>query len=341
MKNVKTKETRTDKPSWYKLTESGELALRAQAALDLATGCRLCPRRCGARRDRGEKGACGASAADKAIIARALPHFGEEPPLVGQGGSGTIFFAGCSLRCIFCQNHQISQPSGNHLEIPGIRELDSVSLAGVFLDLQQAGCHNLNLVTATAHLPAVLSALDIAGSRGFNLGIVYNSGGYEIEQTLALLDSVVDIYLPDAKFGEPGSASRLTEGADYVSVNRRAIKEMFRQVGILKLDSQGLAKQGIIVRHLILPGGLAGTEKVLEFLSGEISPEIHISLMAQYYPAHRAGEFHELSRTITESEYRLCLDLVEKYGFVNGWIQALESQSHYRPDFTEANPFNP
>lgn len=274
-------------------------------------------------------------------MARVLPHFGEEPPLVGSRGSGAVFFGGCGLRCVFCQNYQISQPPDNDFAAAGVTELSAGELAGRFLELQQAGCHNLNLVTAASHLPAVLEALDTAARSGFRLPVVYNSGGYESPQCLELLDSVVDVYLPDMKFGGAGAAARLAEGPDYVAVNRRTIKEMFRQVGLLETGREGLARQGLIVRHLVLPNDLSGTREVLEFLAREVSPRVHLSLMAQYYPTHRVQDSPQLLRPITETEYEKARELLEEFGFENGWVQMLQSSDTYRPDFSRPDPFGP
>ncbi len=269
-------------------------------------------------------------------MASSVAHFGEEPPVSGHRGSGTVFFGGCGLRCIFCQNHRISRPEGNlRIERP-----DAERLARIFLDLQQIGCHNLNLVTASAHLPAILKALELAADQGLKLPIVYNTGGYESQETLELLESVADIYLLDMKFGRPEHARLLSEAPDYVTVNRQTVAETYRQVGLLKLDGEGIALSGLIIRHLVLPEGLAGTRQVLEFIAGELSNEVHLSLMAQYYPAYRAQELTELSRPLCAQEYREAELLLEKFGFANGWVQQLEAQAYYRPDFTSPDPFS-
>ena len=269
-------------------------------------------------------------------MASSVAHFGEETPVSGHRGSGTVFFGGCGLRCIFCQNHQISRPEGDLK----IERLDAERLARIFLDLQQIGCHNLNLVTASAHLPVILKALELAAALGLMLPIVYNTGGYESQETLELLESVVDIYLPDMKFGRPEQARLLSEAPDYVTVNRQTVAEMYRQVGLLKLDGEGIALSGLIIRHLVLPEGLAGTRQVLEFIAGELSDRIHLSLMAQYYPCHRARELTELSRPLCAREYREAELLMEKFGFTNGWVQQLEAQAYYRPDFSLSDPFS-
>ena len=325
------------KPRWLKLWRSGELAVRAGRAAELATSCRLCPRECNTERVRpGARGLCGALSMDTAPVAAGLAHFGEEPPISGDRGSGTVFFGGCGLRCIFCQNHQISRPEDN----PRIEKWDVQALASLFLDFQQTGCHNLNLVTASAHLPLILKALHLAADRGLRLPVVYNSGGYESQQALQLLESVVDIYLPDMKFGSEEHARLLSEAPDYVAVNRRTVAEMYRQVGLLELDREGIAAGGLIIRHLVLPSGLAGTRRVLEFIAGELSDRIHLSLMAQYYPAFRARELPELGRPVSPEEYREAELLLEKSGFTNGWVQKLDAQAHYRPDFTRPDPFS-
>ncbi|MEA1997683.1 MAG: radical SAM protein, partial [Gemmatimonadota bacterium] len=249
-------------------------------------------------------------------------------------------------------NHQISQPATPLTETAGIEPLDTHSLARTFLEIQDKGCENLNLVTATSHLPVILEALGLAADSGLRLPLVYNSSGYESVACLRLLDSVVDIYLPDMKFGDPstpGGPENLLAGAtvaDYVEVNREAVAEMFRQVGFLSVDyDSGRATGGLIVRHLILPARLAVTRGVLEFLSREISSEVHISLLAQYYPAHLAAaagtakKYPLLARKITGEEYSEACALLEEYNFGNGWVQELESQGLYRPDFTREDPF--
>jgi putative pyruvate formate lyase activating enzyme len=268
-----------------------------------------------------------------------LPHFGEEPPLVGTGGSGTVFFAGCGLRCRFCQNYQISHLTLAEMEAYGVEHLDSRQLAHRFLNLQAAGCHNLNLVTATPYIPAILYALELAGKIGCTLPVVWNSGGYETLETLALLDGVVDIYLPDMKFGSDRDAMSLIEGRGYVEINRAAVAEMFRQVGLLELDERGIATRGLIVRHLILPGGLAGTHQVLAFLALEVSRYVHLSLMSQYWPTREVSGLPDLDRPVTRQEYDEAAALLEEYGFDNGWVQALESRENYCPDFTRPDPF--
>lgn len=243
-----------------------------------------------------------------------FPHFGEEPPLSGTKGSGTIFFAHCTMRCVYCQNYTFSQLSDG-IEIP-IEELSAI-----MLDLQGRGCHNINLVTPTHFAPQILRALCLAVKKGLNIPILYNTSGYDLVETLKLLDGIIDIYLPDARYGDDANAKRFSNAPDYVKINQEALKEMFRQVGNLIMDKEATAKRGLMVRHLILPNNLASTEKILRFISEELSKDVYISLMSQYYPAYKANEFPEINRRITIKEYGEAFNLLIKYGFSNGWVQ--------------------
>jgi len=285
---------------------------RIQEAKEASDPCRLCPRRCGAARFEGRYGFCVAGV--HARVYRYAPHFGEEPPISGAGGSGTIFFGGCALRCSYCQNHPFSQ-DGEGGELP------FEALAGVFLNIQEQGCHNVNLVTPTHFAFAVLSALGEARRGGFKLPVVYNSGGYESLETLKLFDGVVDIYLADMKYGSPEAAALYSGAADYPSINRAAIKEMWRQVGPLAVDGSGVAVRGLIVRHLVLPRRIAGTESVARYLAEEVSTEATVSLMSQYTPCHRALGDPLLSRRITREEYEEAREIFERFGLTNGWTQ--------------------
>lgn len=296
--------------SWI---SQSELLKRIEAAYALMEQCSLCPRECGVNRLRNDKlGFCRSGA--NPVVASAAPHHGEEPPLSGTKGSGTIFFANCNLRCVYCQNYPISQLGHGVERTPG-------ELACQMLWLQEQGCHNLNLVTPTHFVPQILKALAIARERGFRLPIVYNSSGYDSVKTLRLLEGVVDIYLPDMRYSDNDVANRYSLAQGYLEVNRAAVKEMYRQVGNLVTDQNGIAKRGLIVRHLVLPNRLSGTDEVMRFLSEEISKEVYVSLMDQYFPTYRAAEFKELSRRITSKEYEDACFSMESHGLENGWLQ--------------------
>jgi putative pyruvate formate lyase activating enzyme len=293
-----------------------ELQKRVEAAYDLLESCRVCPRECGVNRLKNDKlGFCRSGL--NPAISSVNAHHGEEPPLSGTKGSGTIFFTNCNLRCVYCQNYPISQLGNGAERTPG-------ELAGQMIWLQEQGCHNLNLVTPTHFMPQILKAFGIARERGFNLPIVYNTSGYESLEALRLLDGIVAIYLPDMRYSDDAVARTYSVAPHYPEINRAAIKEMYRQVGNLVLDEDGIATRGLIIRHLILPGGLSGTEGVMKFLAEEISKDVYISLMSQYFPAFKAHEFKELSRRITADEYEEAYQTMRKYGLENGWIQHID-----------------
>jgi putative pyruvate formate lyase activating enzyme len=293
-----------------------ELNKRIDAAYQLLEHCRVCPRECGVNRLKNNKlGFCRSGL--NPVLASVNAHHGEEPPLSGTKGSGTIFFANCNLKCVYCQNYPISQMGNGE-------ERTAAEVACQMLRLQEQGCHNLNLVTPTHFMPQLLKSLSLARERGFDLPIVYNTSGYESVEALRLLDGIVDIYLPDMRYSGDAAAMKYSVAPHYPGINREAIKEMYRQVGNLELDEKGLAKRGLLVRHLVLPGGISGTEGVMKFLAEEISTEVHISLMAQYFPAYKSNEFTELSRRITAGEYQEAYDVMHSYGLENGWVQELE-----------------
>ncbi|HOT24613.1 MAG TPA: radical SAM protein [Thermoleophilia bacterium] len=271
--------SRTGRPSYVALSESGELGRRAQRAAGLLAACELCPRRCGVDRTTGAGGVCGIGA--RARVASYGPHHGEESVLRGRAGSGTVFFGGCNLRCRFCQNSEIShRPAGE--------ELAPAQLAAVFLDVQDMGCHNLNLVTPSHVVAQILAALAIAVPQGLRIPIVYNTGGYDAVETLALLDGVVDIYMPDVKLLDAEPAERYLTARDYPEVVRRAMTEMQRQVGDLVMGADGLAVRGLLVRHLVMPGLVAESEQVFAFLAG-LSPDTFVNVMDQYRPCAEAS----------------------------------------------------
>lgn len=293
------KEDRDFIAAYLKLPRS-ILREKIKAAEELLKNCTLCPRHCRVDRTRGERGIC--RTGDRPVVSSYNPHFGEERPLVGRHGSGTIFFTHCNLLCIFCQNWTISH-LGDGSEYP------FEDLADIMITLQQYGCHNINLVTPTHQVPMILKALEIAIDKGLNLPIVYNCGGYESIETLRILDGIIDIYMPDFKYSDPEVALKYSKAKNYPAVAKAAIKEMHRQVGDLIIDKRGIALRGLLVRHLVLPGGLAGTEEVVRFLVEEISPNTYTNIMAQYYPCHKAPEYPPLDRPITGEEYRRAIKI--------------------------------
>jgi putative pyruvate formate lyase activating enzyme len=254
----------------------------------------------------GETGRCGT--ADKAVIASYSPHFGEEQPLVGTHGSGTIFLSGCSLGCCFCQNYEISHhPSAGH-------RVDADSLAAIMLDLQSRGCHNINFVTPSHVVPQILAALIPAYENGLRLPLVYNSSGYDSLSTLELLDGLIDIYMPDLKFWENETGRKYADAPDYPDISRAAVREMHRQVGDLQIDQDGIARQGLLIRHLLMPGGLEETKAILEFIARHISTDTYVNVMDQYRPCGTADSFAELRSTISHEQYSEALDYARKIG---------------------------
>ncbi|MFQ5925032.1 MAG: radical SAM protein [Dehalococcoidia bacterium] len=291
--------------AYQRLYRTGELAERVDRARAILRNCELCPRRCRVNRLGGETGMC--RTADVAVVSSCGPHFGEEAPLVGIHGSGTIFFTHCNLRCMFCQNYSISQLGEGRVASRG-------EIAEMMLSLQQRGCHNINLVTPTHVVPQVLEALLVAVGLGLSAPLVYNCGGYESLETLKLLDGIVDIYMPDMKYSHEGNARRFSGVKEYPSANRAAVKEMHRQVGDLEVDERGVARRGLLIRHLVLPNGIAGTEGVVRFIAEEISLNTYLNVMAQYYPSHRAFKIPPLSRPLTRQEFAEAVNLARGYG---------------------------
>ncbi len=298
-------------PVYVRAHDTGLLAERAAEARRLLESCELCPRRCGVNRLAGERGVCRGGA--EAEISSAGPHYGEEPPLVGWGGSGTIFLTHCNLRCLFCQNYDISHLGRG-------QEVGTQELAAVMLELQGRGCHNINFVTPTHYLPQILAAVEVAAEGGLQVPLVWNCGGYERVEALRLLEGVVDIFMPDIKFSGRDPARRYCDAPDYFERARDAVREMHRQVGDLLIGSEGLARRGLLVRHLVLPGGLAGTEEVVKFLAG-ISRDTYLNVMDQYRPCYRAGEFREISRSTSRGEHREAVRLARQAGIHRGILQ--------------------
>jgi putative pyruvate formate lyase activating enzyme len=285
---------------------SGELSQRVRQALEILSSCELCPRRCRVDRQAGELGICGIGV--HARVASYAPHFGEEQPLVGQFGSGTIFFSGCHLHCCFCQNYEIS-----HTPETGI-ELEAQGLAAIMLELQAMGCHNINLVSPTHLVPQILAALFIGYENGLSLPLVYNSSGYESISTLTLLDGVIDIYMPDFKFWHRASAANYCEAPDYPETTRAALKHMFNQVGDLEIDANGLAYRGLLIRHLLMPEALEETEQILGYIAEQISLNTYVNIMDQYRPCGTSGRFNELNKTIGPQHYRQALAIAQSKG---------------------------
>jgi putative pyruvate formate lyase activating enzyme len=306
-------------PSYLRLHASGELKRRVEAARERLRACDLCPRACGVDRLAGQVGYC--RAGELARVASHNVHPWEEPPISGTRGSGTIFFSHCTARCTFCQNYPISQMTTG-------RDAAAERLAEMMLTLQRRGCHNINCVTPTHYVPPILVALEIAAGLGLRIPLLYNTSGYDQVSTLRLLEGVVDIYLPDAKYADEAVATRLSDFRGYVRHNRAALLEMARQVGArLEIDADGIATRGMIVRHLVLPEGLSQTPQVLAWLAEHLGREVYISLMAQYFPTHRAVDDPQLCRRLTWDEYEQALDAWDALGLENGWRQELDEET--------------
>ena len=296
-------------PSYLRLARQGRLKQIEKELWEMLGACRLCPRACGADRLRDARGACSSTARLK--VASHGPHVGEERPLVGRGGSGTIFFSNCNLLCCFCQNWEINHRGDG-------RFVSESDLAGMMIDLQTRGCHNINLVTPTHVVPHIVRALREAVDRGLRLPLVYNTGGYDSLDVIRVLDGVVDIYLPDFKYQDGALAAKYSSGAaDYPEVAAAVIKEMHRQAGVLKVDERGVAVRGLIIRHLVLPQNIAGTDRFVTWVARELTRDTYVNIMPQYRPEHRAGDYPELSRRITPTEWGQALAWAHAAGLTN------------------------
>ena len=294
--------------------------------------CECCPRKCKANRLKGQVGFCRIPAAIH--ISHAGLHFGEETPISGTKGSGTIFFTGCNLRCVFCQNYQISQEFRNdHTRIMTIDDL-----ASEMLRLQDMGAHNINFVSPSHMIFQMADAISVAKRNGLVVPVVYNSNGYDSVDALRRIRGLVNIYLPDIKYMENGLGKQLSAVDDYADIVSGVIREMLDQVGHLEMNDEGIAVQGVLVRHLLLPGYLDNSRRCLRFLA-DLSPDIFVSIMSQYSPQHKACDYPDINRTLTKDEYDEIIDYALDLGLENAFIQELESQDHYLPDFAQENPF--
>lgn len=299
-------------PAYLNACENGRLDALIEKSFKLLRSCSICPRRCKVNRLKNEKGFCATGLKPK--VCSFMPHHGEEPPISGKRGSGTIFFSRCNMACVYCQNYEFSQLEKG-------REVDFEELAGFMLKLQEAGCHNINLVTPTHIMPQILKSLKIAAGKGLKLPLVYNTGGYELPEIIKLLEAIVDIYLPDMRYADSQTAQKYSLAPDYPGYNQQAVIEMHRQTGIAKIDKEGILVKGLVIRHLVLPDNLSGTDKIMAFIAKNISKDTYISLMSQYSPYYQAAKFKDISRRITIEEYEYARAAMQKYGLHNGWTQ--------------------
>ena len=293
-------------PSYLTLVHTSELERRVQLAWEHLQDCDLCPRDCHVNRCKTIQGAV-CRTGELAVVHGVGAHHGEEDPLRGWAGSGTIFFSGCNLRCVFCQNWEISQKGQG-------QAIEPATLANMMLNLQTQGCHNINLVTPSHVVAQILAGVLLAAQQGLRLPLVYNTGGYDSLEALTLLDGVIDIYMPDMKYGDSNTARRYSHVRDYVAANQAAVREMHRQVGDLVVDEQGIAQRGLLVRHLVLPGDLGNTATVFKFLATKISPRTYLNIMDQYHPCYRAAEYPPLDRPLTRQEYQDALRMANASG---------------------------
>lgn len=296
------------KPSYLSLLEKGELEKRVSSLKEMLEDCVLCPHQCKVNRLKGERGYC--KTLDNVIISGAEAHFGEERELVGRYGSGTIFFSHCNLKCVFCQNYEISHCGEG-------KEVSTYELAELMLYLQKNRCHNINLVSPGHIVPQIAEAIYIAAKKGLSIPIVYNTNGYDLTDTLEFLEGIIDIYMPDIKFSDDVIAEKYLKVKKYYTIAKNAVKEMHRQVGDLKVDEFHIAYKGLLIRHLVMPENISGTESIMEFISKEISPNTYVNIMSQYYPAYKAYEYEKISKRISKKEFEDALDAAKAAGLTN------------------------
>jgi putative pyruvate formate lyase activating enzyme len=310
----------SDYPAYLSAYKSGNLKKIADQLFSSLEACQICPRRCKVNRLNGKVGFCKTAKLPK--IYSFMAHHGEEPPISGTKGSGTIFFSHCNMGCVYCQNYEFSQLGAG-------REYTFEQLAQVMLDLQGLGCHNINLVTPTHVLPQILKSLELAIPQGLKIPLVYNTSGYELAEIIKLLDGIIDIYLADSRYGDNSIAQELSQAADYVERNQEALKQMHRQVGIAQFSDAGLIKRGLIIRHLVLPNQASATEKIMKFIAQDLSEDTYISLMSQYLPYHKASGYSKINRRLKAPEYEEAKQILEKYHLPNGWIQESYGQERF------------
>jgi putative pyruvate formate lyase activating enzyme len=324
--------------SYIKLLETGELEFRVDRLMEMLRICRICPRDCDVNRLNDEVAACYSGLLP--VVSSYTAHFGEEPALVGSRGAGNVFLGLCNLRCVYCQNYQISQTFKEQRK----NEVSFERLAEIFLELQQQGCHNINWVSPTHFAPQLVKSLSIAARRGLHLPVVYNTNSYDSVEVLKLLDGIVDVYLPDLKYSDDEAGREYSKVTAYVQHSRTALKEMYRQMGdALEYDDSGLLRRGLIIRLLVLPNDIAGIRESLQWIRSELSPKVAVSLMAQYFPTNKVAldRYPLISRKIRWSEWLTAIDHMESMGMEEGWMQDFDSAAeYYRPDFGNAKmPF--
>ncbi len=299
-------------PAYLESYHQGKLSETSRIVSRMLGSCSICPRKCKVNRLRNEKGFCKTGLKPK--VCSFMPHHGEEPPISGIQGSGTIFFSYCNMRCLYCQNYAFSQLGEG-------REVEIEELADFMLQLEGMGCHNINLVTPTHVLPQILQALCLAIPRGLKIPLVYNTGGYELPEIIKLLDGIIDVYLADARYADNDIAIKYSAAPDYPKFNQESLRQMHRQVGVAKMDNQGIIKRGLIVRHLVMPGNISGTAKIMQFIARELSPDTYVSLMSQYFPCYQAEGIPEIARRITDQEYAAACEAMQECGLYQGWTQ--------------------
>jgi putative pyruvate formate lyase activating enzyme len=299
-------------PAYLEAYHNGRLVKLVNETTSFLESCSICPRRCGVNRIKEEAGFC--KTGSRPRVCSFMPHQGEEPPISGSLGSGTIFFSGCNMHCCYCQNYAFSQKGEG-------REVEKEELADFMLELQRSGCHNINLVTPTHVMPQILQALLLAIPKGLKIPLVYNTGGYELSSMIKMLSGIIDVYLTDMRYGDNANALKYSDAPDYAEYNQGAIKEMYNQAGLVEVDREGVIRKGLVIRHLVLPNDIAGTENVMRFIKEGLSADTYISLMSQYLPCYNAANFKDLSRRITYKEYEGAQGIMHKYGLENGWTQ--------------------